>query len=28
VITEVSGTGGPGYIREGASRHNVTKQQT
>jgi hypothetical protein len=28
VITEVTGSGGPGFIREGASRHNVTKQQT
>ena len=28
VITEVSGFGGPGAIREGSSRHNVTIQST
>ena len=26
VITEVTGTSNGGYLREGASRHNVTKQ--
>jgi hypothetical protein len=28
VITEVAGTSNGGFIREGATRHNVTKQQT
>lgn len=28
VITEVTGTSNGGSLREGASRHNVTKQQT
>jgi hypothetical protein len=28
VITEVTGTSNGGFIREGATRHNVTKQQT
>jgi hypothetical protein len=27
-ITEVSGTSNGGFLREGASRHNVTKQTT
>jgi hypothetical protein len=28
VITEVTGTSNGGFLREGASRHNVTKQST
>lgn len=28
VITEVTGTSNGGFLREGASRHNVTKQTT
>ena len=28
LITEVTGTSNGGFLREGASRHNVTKQQT